>query len=606
MTRLGTLKLNPQGTMIRALVLFGYICAAVLTPSAAQTARTTRPACICPMIFLPVCGDDGITYPNDCEARCNGNTHWQLGTCDSLQNVDLACVDGRNVISEVDGISRSHIANWTFYVNGTGDYTISTCHSDMDTQLQVDGGTWIDRDHCNGVSFGGESFTAHWVNGTNHTIHVRAYSSAGAARINISAPVVCANASVPPSESELLCGNEIRGYLAPHENFTIPLRITSSLLNTNVVVSSCGSSLDTELRLLQNGVQLDYNDDNAYYCRNRSAAIVVEGSQIVNRSIGTYDVVLTGYGGQSGPYSLELECGGDAPEDPCLKGCPPGQSCYTLDPRNETCRMWYRNHNYTDRPPRSCRGCFPRSDACSRNGHNCTSQSTSSYCTIDLDPRNASLQSSCCDNRYPKPDFCYGCASRIEPPRGCPRPTYPPSNTTRPVRTITTTTTTPARRQACGSLEVFDADTCDKFCANSHKQGGVSKQALWSHNRGPSQCCCLDGDGRVDSQFCCEDMDVPNTASPVSCSVFSTCARTATAMLNSSTVLEAVIRQDQSCDWTTAPGSPEKEACHAVQTAVHAYLGSTFYGCCPCIKRLQENNNWGVRGTWLNNLDCNN
>ena len=37
--------------------------------------------CICPMIFEPVCGDDGITYPNSCLAECAG-VEYTLGMCD--------------------------------------------------------------------------------------------------------------------------------------------------------------------------------------------------------------------------------------------------------------------------------------------------------------------------------------------------------------------------------------------------------------------------------------------------------------------------------------------------------------------------------------------
>lgn len=41
---------------------------------------TVQP-CYCMKIYKPVCGADGVTYGNSCEAECQGNKTWTEGTC---------------------------------------------------------------------------------------------------------------------------------------------------------------------------------------------------------------------------------------------------------------------------------------------------------------------------------------------------------------------------------------------------------------------------------------------------------------------------------------------------------------------------------------------
>ncbi|HXH20090.1 MAG TPA: PKD domain-containing protein, partial [Chitinophagales bacterium] len=43
--------------------------------------NSINPNCVCPLIYSPVCGCNGVTYDNYCFARCNGVTSWTQGAC---------------------------------------------------------------------------------------------------------------------------------------------------------------------------------------------------------------------------------------------------------------------------------------------------------------------------------------------------------------------------------------------------------------------------------------------------------------------------------------------------------------------------------------------
>lgn len=128
--------------MKRILFIFlGFIFSIQLAQAQSTTcidSSLINPTCICPMIYMPVCGCNGIIYSNDCLAQCDGVTSWAsaIGPGGSLLPCSPACAylvdvttvgasnatasDGVisfNILSVSGGIPPYTIDDWTY--NGT-------------------------------------------------------------------------------------------------------------------------------------------------------------------------------------------------------------------------------------------------------------------------------------------------------------------------------------------------------------------------------------------------------------------------------------------------------------------------------------------------------
>ena len=66
---------------MKYLVLFALVaCSAPVEKPAPETSEYNPGNCLCMKIFRPVCGADGQTYGNSCEAECQ-KVSWTDGAC---------------------------------------------------------------------------------------------------------------------------------------------------------------------------------------------------------------------------------------------------------------------------------------------------------------------------------------------------------------------------------------------------------------------------------------------------------------------------------------------------------------------------------------------
>lgn len=277
----------------------------------------------------------------------------------------------------------------------------------------------------------------------------------------------------------------------------------------------------------------------------------------------------------SHPHVLPDQCSNCAPDQPCL-----------INRQDPTCLAWIQANGHA--PPSATaspapEGCFrcgqTTADPCNNQCARSINPLTSTYCALNITHENVNV---CCNRGSSgnPPSSCFGCFSRSNQPQvHCPSNTAPPAV---------------AR---CGDLQVSDADTCDKFCANPNYHEGKVTDGKWTPGQ-RATCCCTDETG---SSECCVDTDHQplTTMSTASC-LTSVCASIAPSILLGPGLSHAVTAQSH-CDFSAPPDSPEFADCTAMEAYVKSALGNKFTTCCSCLKQLAFQ--FGM-GQQVETVDC--
>jgi len=320
----GVTYLNPCFAQMAGIFNYasGVCFSSCINPSAIQLNA------VCTQVFDPVCGCNGVTYQNACTAQKNGVTSYTAGPCgNSCYNpslilnsggvtlnantgvLTLACAQINTPVCGCNGITYPNPC--TAQANGVSFYTYGTCQTGCINPALMNpnancSSTLAPVCGCNGVTYP----NACSASAAGVTSFTQGTCGGVSGWCNKAVPISCGD--YLPYETNVGAGNSINNYPGcSNSTFAGPDKVymlhktTPGDLQIGLEIMTPGLDLDLFL-LAGNCSQLTCLRSST----TNNSLTNNEGILLTNAPIGIYYIVVDGqFANSQGQYRLEVSCG---------------------------------------------------------------------------------------------------------------------------------------------------------------------------------------------------------------------------------------------------------------------------------------------------------